>query len=240
MRVENLRWSHRQEMGITFALKPGEIVGVAGLIGAGRTELAETMFGIRPRVSGDIQLNGEILRIRRPAQAIAAGIFLIPEDRRLQGLILSDSIKKNISLPNMDLLRFLGLVRAKPERTLAEKMCARLHVRAIGIDQTAANLSGGNQQKVVIAKWLARTPHVLILDEPTRGVDVGAKSEIYALMDEFARQGLAVLMISSDLEEILGMSDRVLVMHQGRLAGELSREQLSEEAVMRLATGGES
>jgi ribose transport system ATP-binding protein len=176
--------------------------------------------------------------VRRPAQAISAGIFLIPEDRRHEGLLLTDSVKHNISLPNLNLIRRAGMVRPGPERQLAEKMCARLGVRTTSIEQTTGLLSGGNQQKVVLAKWLCRVPKVLILDEPTRGVDVGAKSEIYALMDEFARQGLAVLMISSDLEEILGMSDRALVLHQGRLAGELSRQQLSEEAVMHLATGG--
>ena len=211
---------------------------MAGLIGAGRTELAETLFGVRRRISGEVRLQGKTLAVRRPAQAIASGLFLIPEDRRFEGLILSDSIKRNISLPNLGLIRLAGLVRRRPERQLAEKMCARLGVRTPSIEQTVGLLSGGNQQKVVLAKWLCRVPRVLILDEPTRGVDVGAKSEIYALVDELARQGLAVLMISSDLEEILGMSDRVLVLHQNRLAGELTRQQLSEEAVMHLATGG--
>jgi ribose transport system ATP-binding protein len=240
LEVRNLRWSSAQRDGISFCLRPGEIVGMAGLIGAGRTELAETLFGMRRRVSGEVRLRGKLLSVRRPAQAIAAGIFLIPEDRRHEGLILSDDIKDNICLPNLDLVSFASLVRRRPERQLAEKMSARLGVRASSIDQTTGLLSGGNQQKVVLAKWLCRVPSVLILDEPTRGVDVGAKSEIYALMDEFARQGLAVLMISSDLEEILGMSDRVLVLHQGRLAGELARQQLSEEAIMHLATGGNS
>ena len=236
--VHNLRWSTQQRDGISFHLNAGEIVGMAGLIGAGRTELAETLFGVRRRVSGEVKLRSHRLWIRRPAQAIAAGIFLIPEDRRFEGLILSDSIKRNISLPNLDLLRLVGLVRRRPERQLADKICARLGVRTPSIEQAVGLLSGGNQQKVVLAKWLSRVPKVLILDEPTRGVDVGAKSEIYALMDELAHQGLAVLMISSDLEEILGMSDRVLVLHQSRLAGELSRQQLSEQAVMHLATGG--
>ena len=164
--------------------------------------------------------------------------FLIPEDRRLQGLILSDSVKNNITLPSMDRVSAAGLIRPGAERALADKMTARLGVRTSGIDKPVGLLSGGNQQKVVLAKWLARRPRVLILDEPTRGIDVGAKSEIYSLMDRLAREGMAVLMISSDLEEVLNMSDRVLVMYQGRLAGELPRERLSEEAVMHLATGG--
>ena len=239
LEVRDLRWSPQQTEGITFSLRAGEIVGMAGLIGAGRTELAETLFGVRRKVTGQVLLEGKTLDVRRPAQAIAAGIFLVPEDRRREGLILTDSIKYNASLPNLDLVRRLGIVRHDEERKLAQKMSAQLGVRSPSIEQTVGLLSGGNQQKVVLGKWLCRTPRVLILDEPTRGVDVGAKSEIYSLMDQFARQGLAVLMISSDLEEILGMSDRVLVLHQGRLAGELDRAQLSEQAVMHLATGGE-
>jgi ribose transport system ATP-binding protein len=154
--------------------------------------------------------------------------------------VLSSSVKDNISLASLARLSRLGLVARARERELAQTMCQRLNVRTPGIQQTVALLSGGNQQKVVLAKWLCRTPRLLILDEPTRGIDVGAKTEIYALMDRLAEQGLAILMISSDLEEIVGMSDRVLVMHQGCLAGELDRGQLTEEAIMHLATGGES
>jgi len=240
LHVHGLRWWPRQKEGVTFSLRRGEIVGLGGLIGAGRTELAETIFGIRRRLAGEIRMEDRLLLSRRPAQAIAAGIFLIPEDRRLQGLILSDSVKCNISLPNLDQLKTCGLVRPAPERQLAKTQSTRFNVRTPSIDQPVGLLSGGNQQKVVLAKWLSRTPKVLILDEPTRGVDVGAKSEIYDLINRFAEQGLAVLMISSDLEEILGMCDRVLVMHQGRLTGELTRQEMSEEAVMRLATGGVS
>ncbi|MCI0380973.1 MAG: sugar ABC transporter ATP-binding protein [Gemmataceae bacterium] len=238
LQVKSVRWSHKQNEGISFSLRAGELVGLAGLMGAGRTELAETIFGVRRRLSGELRIDGRPVSITKPAQAIAAGIYLVPEDRRREGLVLAQSVKNNISLASMDLVSRLKLVQAGRERVLAQGMSDRLKVRTPGLFQEVALLSGGNQQKVVLAKWLCRTPRVLILDEPTRGIDVGAKSEIYALMDQLAQQGLAILMISSDLEEILGMSDRVLVLHEGRLAGELQREQLSEEAVMRLATGG--
>ena len=238
LRVEDVRGEDRQAQGITFTLRAGEIAGLAGLMGAGRTELAETLFGIRPRLSGRVLVDGTEADVRWPGQAIRAGIFLIPEDRRLQGLVLDDSVQHNISLASLAQVSRLGLVVARREQELARDMCGRLGVRTPSIRQTVGLLSGGNQQKVVLAKWLCRTGRVLILDEPTRGIDVGAKSEIYALMDQLAQQGLAVLMISSDLEEVLGMSDRVLVMHQGQLAGELPRQGLSEEAIMRLATGG--
>jgi ribose transport system ATP-binding protein len=235
--VRGLRWSANQ-VPIDLKLRAGEIVGLAGLIGAGRTELAETIFGVRRRLTGEVVLDGRTLAIGGPKDAIAAGIYLVPEDRRSQGLILEQSIRNNISLPSLQRLQRLHLVAAGRERALAEEQRQKLNIRAPSIRHTAGLLSGGNQQKVVLGKWLGRDPRVLILDEPTRGVDVGAKSEVYALMDKLAGRGVAVLMISSDLEEVLGMSDRVLVMHEGRLAGELSRTQLSEEAIMRLATGG--
>ncbi len=235
--VRGLRWSPAQR-GIDFAIEPGEIVGMAGLMGAGRTELAQTLFGVRRMLTGTVAIDGRAVRIRRPADAIRAGIFLIPEDRRLEGLILSDSVKHNISIATLSSLSRFGFLRRGPEEQLAQAMCARFKVRTPGTAQIVGNLSGGNQQKVVLAKWLSRTPRLLILDEPTRGIDVGAKSEIYAFMDELARQGAAILMISSDLEEILGMSDRVLVMHEGELAGGMERAVLSEEAIMHLATGG--
>ncbi len=238
LEVRGLRWTTRQRQPIDLTLRAGEIVGLAGLMGAGRTELAETLFGIRPMVGGEVRLDGRPVRIRRPRQAIAAGVFLVPEDRRLQGLVLAAGVKENISLASLDRLNRAGLVARGRERDLARTMCQRLNVRTPHLEQAVGLLSGGNQQKVVLAKWLSRTPRLLILDEPTRGIDVGAKSEIYALMDRLAAQGLALLMISSDLEEILGMSDRVLVMHEGRLAGEVPRAGLTEEAVMHLATGG--
>jgi len=238
LEVRNLRLTPRQQRPINFQIWSGEVVGMAGLMGAGRTELAEALFGVRPPVEGEVLLDGRPVRVRNPAEAIAAGIFLIPEDRRVQGLVLAASVKDNISLPSLHDVSRAGLVVPARENHLARSMCDRLNVRTPGVQQTVGLLSGGNQQKVVLAKWLCRTPRLLILDEPTRGIDVGAKTEIYALMDRLAGQGLGVLMISSDLEEILGMSDRVLVMHEGQLAGELARGQLSEEAIMHLATGG--
>jgi ribose transport system ATP-binding protein len=236
LEVRGLRWQAGQEP-ISFAVYPGEIVGMAGLIGSGRTELAEAIFGVRPRLSGLVCIDGDPVTIRRPAQAIDAGLFLIPEDRRLHGLILSDSVKHNITLPSLELVSFLGLVRGQREHELAESMSERMRVRTPSVDQTVGLLSGGNQQKVVLAKWLTRTARAIIFDEPTRGIDVGAKKEVYALMDQLTRTGIGILMISSDLEEVLGISDRVLVMHEGRLAGQLPRQHLSEVAIMNLATG---
>ena len=236
LEVRDLRWQARQAP-IALKILPGEIVGMAGLIGSGRTELAETIFGVRPRLAGQILVDGDAVAIRRPAQAIDAGIFLIPEDRRLQGLILTDSVQSNITLPSLERVSFLGMIRRHREHELAESMAERLHVRTPSVAQAVGLLSGGNQQKVVLAKWLVRTARVIIFDEPTRGIDVGAKKEIYALMDQLVRAGLGILMISSDLEEVLGISDRVLVMHEGRLAGEVPHGHLSEVAVMNLATG---
>ena len=237
--VRNLRWSADQAGGISFDLRPGEIVGLAGLMGAGRTELAETLFGLRRRLGGDVRLDGHPVRVATAHEAVRAGILLVPEDRRSQGLVIDFSIRDNLSLPSLERLQTAGFVDRRAETTLAESTRTKLGIRTPHVRQVVGLLSGGNQQKVVLGKWLARRPRLLILDEPTRGVDVGAKAEIYALMDALAREGTAVLMISSDLEEILGVSDRVLVMHEGRLSGELARHELTEEAVMRLATGGE-
>jgi ribose transport system ATP-binding protein len=237
IQVRGVRWLPKQH-GIDFAIEPGEIVGLAGLMGAGRTELAETLFGVRRMLGGVVAIDGRPITIRKPADAIRAGIFLIPEDRRLEGLILADSVRNNISIAILPLLSRLGILQPGREEQLAQAMCARFKIRTPSTAQIVGNLSGGNQQKVVLAKWLSQTPRLLILDEPTRGIDVGAKSEIYALMDELAHHGAAILMISSDLEEILGMSDRVLVLHEGNLSGALPRVDLSEEAIMHLATGG--
>jgi ribose transport system ATP-binding protein len=200
--------------------------------------LAEALFGVRPITGGEVLLDGAPLRIAHPRQAMDAGLVLVPEDRRHHGLVLPFSIRDNLALPNYDRLSAWGWLLPGPIKKLSREMMERLQVRAFGPSQVAGQLSGGNQQKVVLGKWLARQPKVILFDEPTRGVDVGARSEIYALMDELAGSGTAVLMISSDMEEVLGMSDRVLVMHEGHLAGELARGELTEEAVMRLATGG--
>ncbi len=237
LEVRGLRYAGGPETAVSFAVGRGEIVGMAGLVGAGRTELAEAIFGIRKIVAGQVLLDGVTVTIGHPDQAVASGVALVPEDRRLHGLILEESVQRNVGLPNMDRLSLARLVLFLRERALTRSLCDKLRVRTKSLSQTVGLLSGGNQQKVVLAKWLARRPRVLIFDEPTRGIDVGAKSEIYALMDELVSEGVGILMISSDLEEILGMSDRVLVLHEGRLAGELKRDRLSEEAVMRLATG---
>jgi ribose transport system ATP-binding protein len=238
--VRGLTYHGGSAQPMTFQLRAGEVVGMAGLVGAGRTELAEALFGIRRVNSGEVRIDGRAVAVRHPGRAVKAGLLLIPEDRRRHGLVLIESIRENVSLPNFDQLASLGWIWPGRERGLARATIQRLRVRASGPRQAVGLLSGGNQQKVVLGKWLARKPSVLIFDEPTRGVDVGARSEIYALMDQLADEGVAILMISSDLEEVLGMSDRVLVLHEGHLAGELSREQLSEEAVMQLATGGAS
>jgi ribose transport system ATP-binding protein len=210
-------------------------VGVAGLVGAGRTELLQAIFGIaRPR-GGAIRIAGREERFGRPLDAIRAGLAMVPEDRKQQGLFLEMAVRENLTIASLGRRGiFLDLAG---EASLSGNLIAQLRVKTPGDRQLVQFLSGGNQQKVVLGKWLALDPKVLLLDEPTRGVDVGAKQEIYRLMDELAAKGVAVLFASSELEEILGMSDRVLVMHQGRLAGELSRKSLSEEAVMALATG---
>jgi ribose transport system ATP-binding protein len=237
LEVRDLTYTAGPKTLVSFTIRAGEIVGMAGLVGAGRTELAEALFGLRHLTTGKVLLDGKPATIRHPSDAIAAGLLMVPEDRRANGLVLEKGVGFNLSLPNLDMLSAGGLVRENRERVASRDLCDRLRVKTPSIYQIVGLLSGGNQQKVVLGKWLARTPRVLILDEPTRGVDVGARSEIYGLMDKLAADGVAVWMISSDLEEILGMSDRVLVLHEGRLTGELPREKLSEEAVMRLATG---
>jgi len=237
LEVQGLKFERSGETPISLTLRGGEVVGLAGLVGAGRTELAEALFGIRTILDGEVRLDGQPLRVRHPDEAVRAGLLLVPEDRRLHGLLLESSIRANFTLPNLDRISVLRLLRPGAERELSRRMSERLHVKAASLSSPAGLLSGGNQQKIVLGKWLARQPRVLILDEPTRGVDVGARSEIYALIDELAVGGVAVLMISSDMEEVLGMSDRVLVMFQGRITGELRRDQLSETVVMNLATG---
>jgi ribose transport system ATP-binding protein len=238
--VRDLTYNGGPTTPISFSIRAGEIVGMAGLVGAGRTELAEALFGLRTITGGEVSLRGKPVAIRHPSDAVANGLLMAPEDRRLNGLVLEKSVEFNLSLPNMDKLSTAGIVSGSQTRTTSRELCDRLRVKTPSVHQIVGLLSGGNQQKVVLGKWLSRTPSVLVLDEPTRGVDVGARSEIYALMDRLAADGVAIWMISSDLEEILGMSDRVLVLHEGRLAGELNREELNEEAVMRLATGSKA
>lgn len=237
--LRDVRYRGGPPTPVSLEVRAGEVLGLAGLVGAGRTELAEAVFGVRPLVAGEMLLDGRPLRVRSPAEAVAAGIALVPEDRRLHGLILPRGVGFNLSLPNLDRLTTVWGVDRRREAHFHRSWIERLRIRTPSPGQPAGLLSGGNQQKVVYGKWLARDPRVLILDEPTRGVDVGAKAEIYALIDELAGRGVAVCMITSDMEELLGMADRVLVLHEGRIAGELTRDRLTEEAVMRLATGGD-
>jgi ribose transport system ATP-binding protein len=215
----------------------GEIVGLAGLVGAGRTSLARALFGVEPALGGAIVLDGVPVRIGSVRAAIALGIYLAPEDRKRMGLVTELPIRENVSLADLGRLARLGLIDRRAEAQLAERQRARLGIRAPSIEVPAAALSGGNQQKVVLAKWLAMRPRLVIFDEPTRGIDVGAKSEVYALLRELADHGVAILMISSDMEEVIGVSDRVAVMHEGAITGELGRDALSEHAVLRLAVG---
>lgn len=222
---------------ITFAVRQGEIVGLSGLVGAGRTELARALFGADPVASGTIRIEGKEAAIRSPADAIRLGIGLIPEDRKRQGLILRSSVRSNIALPNLRELSRLTVMRSGEESALAEAYRDSLQIKTPTIGQLAVHLSGGNQQKIVLAKWLARNCKILIFDEPTRGIDVGAKQEIYKLMNALAEQGVAIVMISSDMEELLGMSDRIIVLCEGRMTGELSKERFSQQRIMELASG---
>lgn len=238
LRVEELVTPTWPDQKISFSIRRGEIVGLAGLVGAGRTELLQVLFGVDRAVSGTILIDGEPIQLSSPRDAIRQGIALVPEDRKEHGLLVDMTIAENIGLPGLWRNQVgPGFRNARQELSDTREMTAQLSIKTPGPDQVARFLSGGNQQKVVIGKWLALNPRLLLLDEPTRGIDVGAKHEIYALMEEFARRGLAILFASSELEEVIGMSDRTLVMHEGRFAGELPRDQLSEEAIMHLATG---
>jgi ribose transport system ATP-binding protein len=220
---------------ISFSLHRGEILGLAGLVGAGRTELARAIFGADPISAGRIFVDGRPVSIRSPAEAIRLGIGLVPEDRKGQGLVLDASVEENLGLVTLRKATRAGIVDLKGQHVAAERIAGQLGVRMAGLGQHVRTLSGGNQQKVVIGKWLLADTKVLILDEPTRGIDVGAKVEIYELVNELTAAGAAVLMISSDLPEVLGMSDRVLVMAQGRIAGELAADEATQDAVMALA-----
>ncbi|MCB9945077.1 MAG: sugar ABC transporter ATP-binding protein [Geminicoccaceae bacterium] len=230
LQVENLV---RRPMtrDVSLVVRAGEIVGLAGLVGAGRSELAQTIFGITPAESGTIRINGREVQISSPGEAKALGIAYVPEDRGHQGLVRPMPILPNVSLSVLDRLSRRSVIDRGAEIRLAQESVSRFSIRASGIDQIVGKLSGGNQQKVVLAKWLATEPRLLIMDEPTRGIDVGAKAEIHRLMSELAGQGLAILMISSELPEILGMSDRVLVMRGGRIVAEAGREQATQEVI---------
>ncbi|MDG2129276.1 MAG: sugar ABC transporter ATP-binding protein [Fuerstiella sp.] len=223
---------------LSFSVRAGEIVGISGLVGAGRTELLHVLFGVDSAVSGNIAVKGQEVRLRSPRDAIQAGIALVPEDRKHQGIILEMAVRTNIGLPGLRQHRKTGgFLNRTQEAADSAAMIARMRIKTPNERQLVQFLSGGNQQKVVLGKWLAMKPKVLLLDEPTRGIDIGAKQEIYALMEELAEQGVAILFVSSEMEEVIGMSDRTLVMHEGRISGELTRDELTEEAIMQLATG---
>lgn len=237
MDVENLRTPAFPAHELSFQVRRGEILGVSGVVGAGRTEMLQAIFGGVAKLSGTVRISGMPMPGRTPLDAIAAGIALVPEDRKLHGLVVDMTVRQNMSLPGLRKNRVgQAFINFGVEDSVTTNMISRLGIKTPHVDQVSRYLSGGNQQKVVLGKWLSLKPSVLLLDEPTRGIDVGAKQEIYQLMEELAADGMAILFVSSELEEILGMSDRVLVMHEGRISGELSREELSEEAVMHLAT----
>lgn len=232
--VSTYRYPDRK---INLKLVGGEILGISGLVGAGRTELVNTIFGIHPLKNGEFKLNGETIRINNPGDAIAKGIFLVPEDRRSQGIVLTMDIAQNITLPDLDPNASAGIISHDKELAVATRITKELGVRAPGLTTLLKNLSGGNQQKVAIGKWLSRNPSLLIFDEPTRGVDIGAKAEIYAIMRDLAKSGVMIMVVSSDMEEVINISHRVLVMHEGKITGELLPAQLTEENIMRHAVG---
>ncbi len=227
------------DIPLNFRVRRGEILGIAGLVGAGRSELMRVLFGLQPALAGSLRLSGSEVSIGHPRDAIDAGMALVPEDRKMQGLFLEMAIHENISVASLHRRARSGLVDDRNEAKLAQKMIDKLAIATTGSAQIAQLLSGGNQQKVVLARWLALQPRYLLLDEPTRGVDVGARQEIYELIVRLAASGVAVLFASSEMEELLRLSDRVLILHDGRIAGELTREDLSEEAIMQIATGGQ-
>ncbi|MGN1147056.1 MAG: sugar ABC transporter ATP-binding protein [Lachnospiraceae bacterium] len=222
---------------ISFRLHRGEILGFAGLVGSGRSETMELIAGAKPLESGEILLNGKPVRINSPAKAIKLGIGLIPEDRKEQGVILHNTVLFNTSLSGIDKVTKAGFISKKKNEELAEKYRKSLQIKVPHIRQMVVNLSGGNQQKVVLAKTLAADPDVIIFDEPTKGIDVGAKNEIYEIMNRLAEEGKGIIMISSDMEEILGMSDRIIVLYEGMVSGELSRDEFSQEKVLEKASG---
>jgi rhamnose transport system ATP-binding protein len=225
---------------ISFEVRAGEIVGLAGLVGAGRTDVAQSIFGAAPATGGVIKIGGKPVTITSPQAAMALGLAYVPEDRQHHGLLLPMTISQNITLPNLRHFARFGWLDQRAEQRDAVTAADQMEVKRRSVTQKANELSGGNQQKVVLAKWLATNPRILILDEPTRGIDVGTKSAVHALMSQLAAQGIAILMISSELPEILGMSDRVLVMREGRLTGHFSRGEASQEKIMQAATVGQA
>ena len=236
LRVERLNAGPKVR-DISFSLYEGEILGIAGLMGAGRTEMTRALFGVDEKTSGKIYLFGEEVKANSPKDSIELGMALIPEDRRKDGLCTDLSIRENISLPNLDSLKnSLGVLSKDLELKISEDTIKSLNVKAKDREMISKNLSGGNQQKVVLGKWLVRNPKVILFDEPTRGIDIGAKVEIYQIMNELKKKGVGVLFISSEMEEVLGMSDRILIFCDGRITGELSREEANQENILKFAT----
>jgi rhamnose transport system ATP-binding protein len=239
LELNNFGCSANGVSDIDLKVRAGEIVGLAGLVGAGRTELARTIFGLDQADAGEIRLRGERVKIATPLEAISRGIAYLPEDRRRHGVVLEMSISANLTLPSLKKFSNNWSLDREKERESAARSVRRLGIKTPAVFSSVSTLSGGNQQKVALGRWLEIEPSVLILDEPTQGIDVGAKAEIHALMGELAEQGVAILMISSELPEILGMSDRILVLRQGTIAGTLDRGEATQEAIMSMAVGHE-
>jgi ribose transport system ATP-binding protein len=237
LEVKVLRTPHWPGQEVDLVIRRGEIVGLAGLVGSGRTELARTLFGLDRPLGGTLSIDGRPLALASPREAIRNGIYLVPEDRKQSGLVLEFPIRENVTLASLGRFSRFWLADRPAERAAADRQKAALQIRCPDVDVEVQSLSGGNQQKVVLAKWLSMSPRLLIFDEPTRGIDVGAKAEIYQLMRNLSNEGVGILMISSDMEEVIGVSDRVAVMHEGRIAGELARDQVSEPSIMALAVG---
>jgi ribose transport system ATP-binding protein len=237
LELVGVRTTYRPEQPVSVDVRRGEILGLAGLVGSGRTELARAIFGLDPLAGGEIRIAGKPVAMTSPRVAIGHGLYLIPEDRKRAGLILDFPIRSNVTLASMDAHSRLGLIDDGAEEASADTQRRSLDIRTPSVSVPAGALSGGNQQKVVLAKWLSMAPRILVFDEPTRGVDVGAKNEIYGLMRALSDRGVGILMISSDMEEVIGISDRVAVMHEGRIAGFLARSELSERAILSLAVG---
>ena len=237
LRVEHLSTVETKLHDVSFTLHKGEILGFAGLVGAGRTEVMRALFGADHRSSGTVYVGGKQVEILRPIDAIHRGIALIPEVRKGQGVSLTLSIRENISLVMLHTLQSFLRISRKKERTLVDSYMNALAVKAPSMEQLTKNLSGGNQQKVVVAKWLATNADIIILDEPTRGIDIGAKYEIYLIMNRLVKEGKSIIMISSEMPELIGMSDRIIVMHQGSVSGELTKEEVSQERILEMASG---
>jgi ribose transport system ATP-binding protein len=237
LRVADLATPAYPARRVSFSIRAGEIVGIGGLVGAGRTELLQTLFGVTPPLAGQVSVSGKPVQLNCPIDAIREGIALVPEDRKQQGLILEMAVRANCSLASLKRDQRRGLLNRAKECAISREMVETLHIKTPGDQQIVQLLSGGNQQKVVLGKWLAMKPRILLLDEPTRGIDVGAKREIYQLIERLAEEGVAIIFVSSEMEEILHLPDRALIMHEGELTGELTHDALNEEAVMHLATG---